>query len=423
MQKKFLTRAFLATALVTGVLFTSCDDDDDDDINYDVNSTITIENITPMKDFVQSGTFRGVNQEVILPGQSVNITFNATRGQAVMFASMYGYSNDLFFAPENPGIELFDSNGTAITGDVSSKIFLWDNGTRVNQQPSAENTHPGVAEDGTIKKIETQDAQGNLYRPASDLVKARLAFDQTLSQFTLTITNNSTGTVNETPLSPGVWVVSNLNDGKLVNDKPFFEPDKKSAAQLTAIAEMGNNKPLGDMVAGMTGIITSFSQAVVVVYTGDINPIFELNKKDNGLGLKEFSQKGETGKLKESLSGMANVRNVYVVGGRYIYPGEKMSAGFEAFQNDKIAFVTQFGYSNDWFYANTSAVGAETKGDITSKVMLLDNGTAVNQYPGAGVLQNTFGGTPQQEDKEITTVGTNPYPVPAASSIIKVSIQ
>lgn len=421
MQKKLLSMAFLSTMLITGLSFTSCDDDDDD-INYDVKSTITIENVTSIKDFVQSGTFKGTNQNLILPGESVSITFNATKGQALMFAAMYGYSNDLFFAPENPGIELFNSDGTAVTGDVSSKIFLWDNGTRVNVQPSAENTHPGVAEDGTIKKIELQDTEGNLYRAASELVKLTLAFEETTSEFTLTIANISTGTINETPLSPGAWAVSNLVAGELVNKTPFYEAGKKSGAQLTALAENGNNEPLGSMISEMTGIITNLSPTLIVVYTGDVNPIYELSQKDNGLGLKELAQKGETAKLKDSLKGMSNVRNVYVAGSEYITPGNKMYLQFEAFENDKIAFVTQFGYSNDWFYANTSAIAADTKGDVTGKVALLDNGTAVNQYPGAGILQHVFGGTSQAQDVVISQVG-NTYPVPSVSNIIKVTIE
>lgn len=421
MKKKFLSIAFLAAILITGAVFSSCSDDDDNDY-YDLQSTITFENKVTVKEYVQSGTFKGTGQDVILPGQSVDIKFHAGSKQYLMFAMMYGYSNDLFFAPENPGLKLFDSDGNALTGDVSSQIHLWDNGTRLNKQPGAGISHPGDVEDGTIKKIETEDAQGNLYRPASDLVKLSLAFDAATSEFTLTIKNNSQGTINETPLSPGVWVVSNYIDKKLVVEEPFFKEGAKSSAQLTALAESGNNKLLGDMVKEMTGIVTTLSPVLVVVYTGDINPIYQLDKKDSNIGLKELAQKGDASKLKSSLEGMANVRYVYVAGSEAVLPGKSVETGFKAWEGDKIAYVTMFGYSNDWFYANTEATAANFKGDLTNKTVLLDNGTGVNQYPGAGVYQSLFDGTPQTEDKTISKVTTT-FPVPAVADVIKVTIK
>lgn len=413
----------VAALLFTGFAFTACDDNDDDDIHYDVNSVISIENVVETRDFIQSGTFSGANNGVILPGQSTTFKFHAAKGHRLMFATMYGYSNDMFFAPENPGIELFDKDGVALTGDLSSTMHLWDNGTRINEQPGANNTHPGAVENGNVTKIEQQDAQGNLYRPASELVKLNLSFDVATSEFTATITNNSRGTINETPLSPGVFVVSNIMDEKLVNDKPFFTAGDKSAAQLTALAEAGNNKPLGDMVEGMTGIITNLSPAIVVIYTGDVNPIYQLNQKDKGQGLKDLAQKGEPHNLKEALEGMANVRHVYIAGDKMTYPGGKMEASFEALTTDKIAFATMFGMSNDWFYANSSEIAANYRGDVTNRTVLLDNGTGVNQYPGAGNHQSNFGGTPQPEDNNITAVGNTAYPVPSVNNVIRVTIR
>lgn len=422
MQKKFLSIAFMAALLFTGLAFTSCSDDDDDDTYYDLESTITIENKVVLKEFSQSGTFKGTGQDVILPGQSVDIKFHAGRDQNLMFATMYGYSNDLFFAPDNPGLQLFDADGKALTGDVSSQIHLWDNGTRVNQQPGSGNTHPGTAEAGTIKKVETQDAEGNLYRPASELVKLNLAYNEVTSEFTLTIKNNTAGTINETPLSPGVWVVSNILNRKHVKEQPFFIGGEKSSAQLTALAEAGNNKPLGDLVAGMTGTITNLSPTLVVIYTGDVNPIYELNKKAGTLGLKDLAQKGDPSVLKKSLEGMANVRHVYVLGEDMLAPGQKVEAQFKAWNGDKIAYATMFGYSNDWFYANSEAINTNFKGDLTGKTVLLDSGTGVNQYPGAGNNQALFRGTPQVEDINIAPVGTT-FPIPTVADAIKVSIR
>lgn len=422
MRKKFLPFAFIATLLLTGISFTSCSDDDDDVPYYNLESTITFENRVAVKEFVQSGTIAIEGQDNILPGQSVQIRFNAARGQNLMFAMMFGNSNDLFFAPDNPGLQLFDANGVGITADVSNQIHLWDNGTRVNEQPSASLVHPGVAEDGTIGKIETEDSHGNLYRPASELVRLNLAYDAVTSEFTLTITNNSTGTINETPLSHGVWVVSNVIDDELVSGEPFFIEGSKSSAQLTALAERGDNAPLASMVQGMTGIITNLSPVVVVVYTGDINPLYTLNERDANLGLKDLAQQGTPTRLKESLEGMANVRQVYVLGADMLQPGKNFETTYRAMNGDRIAYATMFGYANDWFYTNSETIPADFKGDLTSRTVLLDNGTGVNQYPGAGNNQALFGGTPQAENNPITRVDTS-FPIPELANVIRVTIR
>lgn len=420
MKKKILSIAAIGTFLLFGAAFTSCNDDDDD-VFYDTESVISFENMVSMKEFVESGTFKGTNQ-LIQPGESVSVSFYAGKGQRLMFAMMYGYSNDMFFAPENPGLELFNSEGVAITGDVSSKIQLWDNGTRLNQQPGPNVSHPGTVESGTIQKVVTQDAQGNVYRAASELVNLTLAYNSTTSQFTLTIKNNSGGTINETPLSPGVWAISNVSGGDLVKPEPFFKVGEKSSAQLTVLAETGNNESLGNLAKEMTGIITGISPVLVVVYSGDINPIYQLNAKDKNIGLKQLAQKGDVSVLKASLEGMTNVRYVYVAGKNAIAPGEKAETQFKAWKEDKIAYATMFGYSNDWFYSNGESIMASYKGDLTSKTVLLDSGTGVNQYPGAGNNQALFGGTPQAEDNVIKAVDTT-YPVPSVSNVIKVTIR
>lgn len=411
----------MAAVVLVAPFFTSCDDDDDNDESG--NAVVSIENVTEVKDFVQSGTFRMTGgQAVIMPGQSVSITFNAGKGQTLMFATMYGYSNDVFFAPENPGIKLFNDEGVAITGDVSSQVKLWDNGTRINQVPGTEVTHPGTAESRNVVMIDGEDAQGNRYLAASELMELRLAYTSATSEFTLTIKNISEGTINETPFSPGIWVVSNKSGNDLVNETPFFTTNQKSSENLTALAEEGNNGPLSSWAEKRTGIMTGLSPVIVVVYTGNTNPIFKVGEKHASNGLKELAQTGDTKKLKEFLERERNVRAVYIVGDAPIAPGEKEETLFLAYEGDNIAFATMFGYSNDWFYANNETITSTFKGDISNKVSLFDSGTGVDQYPGAGNSQALFGGTPVAEDKAISVVGTT-YPVPVASKVIKVTLR
>jgi len=424
MKKKFLSVAFFATLLFVGAGFVSCDDDDDDNNgNNNGNAVIEIENVTRAKDFVQSGTFRGQGDGLIMPGQSVEFKFHAGKGQALMFATMYGYSNDLFFAPANPGITLFDSDGNAKTGDVSDQIKLWDNGSRINQVPGANVTHPGTADASNVTEVPGMDAQSNEYPAASALMKGELSYNSTTSEFTFKLTNISAATTRETPFSPGLWAVSNMLDGKLVNGTPFFTAGQKTSTELTALAETGNPTPLATKVQATTGIVTGLSPAVVVIYSGTTNPIYTLNQRDGGVGLKELAQTGDGKKLKESLERMRGVDQVYIIGNDPILPGQKYDGRIIARNNYNITFATMFGSSNDWFYSTNAVVESVTKGDITGKVSLLDSGTGVNQYPGAGNSQAMFGGTPATESVNITTVDATTYPVPPVNEMIKVTLR
>lgn len=380
----------------------SCDNNDT--FESSVEKTITFENVVTPKDFVESGSFQGTNTPVLMPGESLSFSFSAGKNQALMFATMYGASKDWFFASQQPGIKLFNDNGTAITGDVSSQVLLWDNGTKDDTTGNTENKPIAQVPNVT----------------ASNLMKLNLAYDNVTSKFTLTIKNTSGGTANETPFSPGVWAVSNYNGSQLLNSAPFFTPNAASNPEITDIAQMGNIDKMVMKLKANTGIITGLSPALVVVYRGE-NPIYELGQSDSGKGLKEIAQFGDVAKLQASLSIMPNVRGVYIAGNAPVAPGNKVMTSYKAELGDKIAYVTMFGFSNDWFYANEQPIDAYTTGDITSITSLFDSGTGINQYPGAGNNQAVFGGTPQAESKAISKVG-NEYPVPAVKDVVKVTI-
>ena len=71
----------------------------------------------------------------LLPGDAYTFTFSAEEGERLSFATMWVQSNDLFFAPNGRGIELFNSNGTPLSGDITSLLRLWDAGTEMNEAP------------------------------------------------------------------------------------------------------------------------------------------------------------------------------------------------------------------------------------------------------------------------------------------------
>jgi len=79
-----------------------------------------------------------------------------------------------------------------------------------------------------------------------------------------------------------------------------------------------------------------------------------------------------------------------------------------------------YGFSNDWFFASAGS-DATQKGDISSSVTLYDNGTAVDQFPGAGITQFNLAGTPLAESKPIAAV-PNPNPFTTLPAIVKVTL-
>lgn len=406
----------------------SCNGDDDSRIPTQSKS-ITVENILDSKPLVQSGAFQGTgNTPVILPGQSVSFSFYAGPGQALTFATMYGWSNDLFFAPENPGIKLYNDAGIPITGDVSSQIKLWDNGTRINQTPGMGVSHPGIAEATSrpIAEVVGSDAQGNTYLSASQLVKASLAYDGN-SKFTITLLNNSNGTVNETPLSPGSWAVSYNVGGNLQDAMPIYTKGQPSANGLTNIAEMGDNSVLNTYLSGITGIFTPLSPVLVVVYSGNENPFYKIGENDRDEGLKNLAQMGNADILAEALRVKPGVKKVYVLketATTVLLPkisgnvGGKVSQVLDLLAGDRIAIATMYGFSKDWFFATKgNGIDATATGDVSSLVALYDNGTALDLFPGAS-------STAPAESRVIEEVANpNRYTtLPAINQIIKITL-
>lgn len=410
MKFSMLRAAYAVAAIALGATFTACEDNNND-WTKDA-PRIKFSNVVQVKDFVQSGTFEGV-----AVGASTSFSFYAAPGQCLMLASMYSYSNDLFFAPENPGIPLFDEAGIPITGVLVGAIKLWDNGTRLNEAPGPDVVHPGMEQSGVVTQIVGEDAEGNLYLPASDIMELSLAFDAVRSMFTCTITNLSDGTINQTPFSAGVYAVSNILEGRLVDPTPLFSVGEESSTELTALAEEGDVTALESELSANTGVITTLDGALVVIYTGESNPIYKLGELASE-GLREFAEDGDTKRLESELRKLSNVKRVYT-SESVVQPGKSIESPYWATTGDNIAFISKFGYANDWFYASNGTIEALFSGNVTSQVLLLDAGAAANQYPGAGWTQELFDGDDIIERQPVTPVGSE-FPIPPVEQVISV---
>lgn len=97
----------------------------------------------------------------ITPGKAYEFTVSASPGQRLTIAMMFGQSNDLFYAPGDKAIALFDASGRPITADITSQLVLWDAGTEVNEEPGlGPNQAPrqpapnaGRAEHGVVRVV------------------------------------------------------------------------------------------------------------------------------------------------------------------------------------------------------------------------------------------------------------------------------
>lgn len=89
------------------------------------------------------------------PGKKFEFSFTASPGDRLSLMTMFGQSNDGFYAPADGGLALFNGN-MPVTGDVTSQVPLWDAGTEVNQRPgngidqAARQPMPGL---GTPEKL------------------------------------------------------------------------------------------------------------------------------------------------------------------------------------------------------------------------------------------------------------------------------
>ena len=82
-------------------------------------------------EFASSG---GTDGSIIGAGESVSFTFNAEPGDHLQIMTMFGQSNDWFYAFNGNGLDLFNGDDP-INGDVTSSIELYDAGTELDELP------------------------------------------------------------------------------------------------------------------------------------------------------------------------------------------------------------------------------------------------------------------------------------------------
>ncbi len=400
-------------------LTTQCNKMDEPDATF----TVKIENVSTAYDYFEAGaTFIPDGESEAgpaHPGQSFTVQFHAGRSHKLSFASMYGASNDLFYAPDDGGISLFDGN-TPLTGDITGMIKLWDAGTEVNHAPGSG--EDGDMEEMAIKQVRNTDnvMDGFTYNNVEDNIKVMLEYDGT-SMFTLTIdvlANSST------PLSPVAWVVHSDTQEPI-----FTEGELDYGMGLEDLAETGNAEPLSTYLEMKSGYVSPISPGVWVVTENGMNPIFKEGSPDYGKGLELLSETGNPEDLYNSLMEDGYTTGVFntpdgASEAAPIMPGESFTFTVDAKIGDYLHFASMLGKSNDEFFAFSDMGIPLFEGemaiskDASGQVMLWDAGTEMNEYPGAGIHQ----GPGDTEESKNVMMPDDAFTWPDASDVIKITI-
>jgi hypothetical protein len=408
---------------------------------------VTLQNHTDSFEHALSGVFdtpEGAGAPgPIGPGQAYVFTFGAVPGQKLSFATMFVHSNDLFYAPDGGGIELFDMGGTPVSGDVTSQVSLWDAGTEVNQEPgvgadqaprqAAANT--GAADgDTTVRPVN----DGFTYPAPSAVLQVTLT-PLGDNEFRARIENvSTTGTLVTSmndmlsvPLAPGVWVVTAQDDAL------FTTGVADAGTGLEALAEDGNAGPLGATLAAVSGLQSPIAPGVWAVHSMTA-PLFASGAPDRGDGLESLAEDGDPTALAAATAQRAGVvaAGVYNTPVGASTPGPALPGG--SFQFTVMASPGQFlslasmlGQSNDLFFAPSEMgielfpSGTAVSGDVTAQIQLWDAGTEANQFPGVGPDQ-----APRQSAPDTGAADSNNtvrpvsdgYPYPDTDSMLRVTI-
>jgi len=435
--------------LLTALLFTfaACSDSNNDPA-IEADFEVTIENIGTVYSLIKSGSFSipdgSAEAGPIGPGGAYEFEFTAPRGSRLTFATMFVQSNDWFYAPGEAGIELYNSDGSQVTGDVTSQINLYDSGTEVdevpgegaNQAPRQSGANTGAADpDNTVRLVST----ANL--PATNEVIRVTLTATSANGFRVRIENVSTANTLQTsngsvavPLAPGVWAVHSGSEmGALFT---VGQPD--AGLGLEGVAEDGSFGDLETNLSNVSGITVPLAPGAFAVYQGQ-NPLFTSGENFPDNGIEGVAEDGSTDQIAAALAAASFVRESGVfarpVGASENGPltsGNSYQFTFNAQDGDLLNFATMFIQSNDLFYAASASGlqlfenGSPISGDITDMILLWDAGTELNEEPGVGNYQAPrqpgANSGPADLDRTVRVVNDD-YMYPATNQIIRVTIR
>jgi hypothetical protein len=208
----------------------------------DANPSVLATELANAAGIVSSGIFNmpvGMSSAGPLnPGDAYEFTFAAMPGDSVHFASMFGQSNDTYFAATS-GIELFDTNDMPLAGDVTSAIALWDAGSERNEAPGmGPNQAPRQAapNSGPMEAVVSLRTDGTRSIPIPSAL-LDVSVSLTGSAYTVTLKNKSDQGPLTSPLSPAFYALHS-------SAYHYFTAGAAASAGLERLAEEGNSAVL-----------------------------------------------------------------------------------------------------------------------------------------------------------------------------------
>ncbi|MGK4004022.1 spondin domain-containing protein [Sorangium sp. So ce1036] len=413
---------------------------------------VTLENVTPARDYRVAGVFdTPVGERMpgpLFPEESFEFRVGALPGDRLSFTTMFGQSNDLFYAPDGAGIPLYDEAGNPVSGDVTEQVLLWDAGSEANEEPGAgpsqapRQTGPNTGApdpDNTVRPVE----DGYTYPAVEEVIQVTVT-PEPGNEFTIRITNMSEvgtlmpegGEPAAVPLSPGLFVVHTMDNPLFTVGQPY--PDNGLEAQ----AEDGNPRTLHEGAMARAGLTSPAAPGVAVVH-GAAAPLFRSGEADRGKGLEMLAEDGSpatlAGSLEAEVGGEGGISSVLVydtpVGASMpgpLLPGATFRFTVTARPGERLSFASMLGQSNDLFFAPSEegialfdASGEPVSGDVSDQVSLWDAGTEANQWPGVGPDQAPRQAGPQRgaddPTDQVRSVDDG-YLYPASSQMLKVTI-
>lgn len=377
--------------------------------------TVTVENVSTAYSFFEAGVVSIPDGESAagpaFPGHSFTFSFHAGPSHKLSFATMYGLSNDGFYAPGEGGISLY-SGDSPVTGDITSEITLWDAGTQVNQMPGPGNPHNGADENGVVRTMMDANMVDMYdFGSVATNLDASITYDGN-SMFTVTINVLGGST---TAISPIAWVVH--SDGQT----PIFEEGVAEYDKgLEDLAETGNAGPLGHYLSWNSGYFSPVAPVLWVLHDKKDMPIFTEGMPDYGMGLETLAETGNPEPLYHALDMAGYETGFQPETKNPLFPGQMLQFTINGHVGQSLSIACMLGASNDIFFSTGDegiklSNGVAEK-DITHFIELYDAGTEVNEYPGAQTQANTV------ENGNVRTLDDG-LPWPDASQVIKVTIK
>ncbi len=368
---------------------------------------VTLQNTGRQPPFIWAGQSQNssdTTSRTTDPGHMIEMGTPIAPGSRFSFVMKFWESNDLFFAPSEDGISLFE-NGISVKGDITDKVFLWDAGTEQNEEPGLGDNQPprqempntGADDDNpSVRRVDDDfdyPAVSEMIRvtidsrPLMGIDVARVFIENISTEETLILSDGSSKSV---VMSESMFAVH-------TGPRPFFAPGQPASSALEAFAEDGDSFRLGFGLILQTGPTPVLSPGVWLSHYLE-GPLFYPGIEEPGMGLEALAEDGNTTPLFRSLSKIPQ----YTIGTfsgpttpglnlpLYIEPGEVSEFVVAGKPDAWLTIATKYVESNDLFVGpepqgiSLFSGGIPVNGVFSDQLQLWNAGTEADEWPGLG---------------------------------------